>query len=156
MEITSVRKYQIWHTSYHLIPNILPFKSACALHICKEWFPSLSLFPPHPSPSLLHMGLTYDPRTSNAIAWPDLCCTNQLCLESQTEKEIIKDGDGECTTADFFQKNPEQIQIWIAFLVICLACLGGMIMTVLSSRGSWSLDIAWPSSGNPMYYRTKE
>lgn len=42
------------------------------------------LSPPPPPPSLLHMGLTYDPHTSNAIAWPDLWSTNQLHLESQT------------------------------------------------------------------------
>lgn len=66
----------------------------------------------------------------------------------------------ECTTADFFQKNPEHSQIQIriiAFLVTCPASLGGMIGTVLDSRGSWSLATAnGPTSGNPRYYNTKK
>lgn len=85
MEITHVRKHQISHFFYHLIPNIYYFYCAWASHICK----AVLFFSLSPPPSLLHMGLTYDPHTSNAIAWPDLWSTNQLHLESQTGREAM-------------------------------------------------------------------
>lgn len=83
VEITYIRKSQVSHILHYWIPNTSYFYCGRASQISNEVL-FFSLSPP------LHMGLTSDLHTSNAIAWPDLQSTNQLHLESQTGKEAME------------------------------------------------------------------
>jgi len=83
---------------------------------------------------------------THQIQLPDMICdllTSCIWNHRLREKLWHRAGDGGVRHR-FLQENSltPQLQLrTIDFLVICPVCLGGMIITVSGSRGTWSLDL---------------
>lgn len=146
MEITYIRKYQILHILYRLIPNTSSFYCGCASHICKAALFFLSPpLPPLPPPYIwvLHMTPTHQMQLLDLI-----CNLLNSCIWNHRLGEELwqRDGDRGVPRCRFLQENLQILPLGaIAFLLICPVCLRNMIME--SSRALEASSSAFHCSG---------